>query len=125
VGNVTTFNSGGLFHITTNGTNGLPATIFNGTFSSQVTLTFEGTLSGGGEIYEIDGTISGTWYNGQTVTGQTVQDFIFTGPNGWMGTSTFGSGDTFIGTVPEPGTLGLLGTGLVGVAGILRKKLKT
>jgi hypothetical protein len=28
-------------------------------------------------------------------------------------------------TVPEPGTLGLLGTGLIGVAGIVRRKLKS
>jgi hypothetical protein len=124
VGSVTTFNSGGSFQITSNGSNGLPAVIFNGTFSSQVTLTFEGTISGG-DMYELKGTVSGTWYNGQTASGTTIQDYIFTGPNGWMGTSTFGSGDTFIAPVPEPGTLGLLGTGLVGLAGILRKKLKT
>jgi len=30
------------------------------------------------------------------------------------------SGDTFV--TPEPGTLGLLGTGLAGIAGLLRRK---
>lgn len=32
------------------------------------------------------------------------------------------SGDTFV--TPEPGTLGLLGTGLVGLAGMVRRKLR-
>jgi hypothetical protein len=32
------------------------------------------------------------------------------------------SGDTFV--TPEPGTLGLLGTGLVGIAGLVRRKFK-
>jgi hypothetical protein len=40
--------------------------------------------------------------------------------------SRLGSGDTILTTVaPESGTLGLLGTGLVGLAGLVRKKLKT
>lgn len=33
------------------------------------------------------------------------------------------SGDTIV--TPEPGTLGLLGTGLVGLAGLVRRKLRT
>jgi len=32
------------------------------------------------------------------------------------------SGDTIV--TPEPGTLGLLGTGLIGLAGIVRRKLR-
>jgi hypothetical protein len=41
-----------------------------------------------------------------------------------MGSVAVGSGDTVVANVPEPGTLGLLRTGLVGLAGIVRKKLK-
>jgi hypothetical protein len=44
--------------------------------------------------------------------------------NGSMSLTDRGSGDTIIGTVPEPGTLGLLGTGLLGLAGLLHRKLK-
>jgi len=120
-----TFNGGGTFTITGNGGGGLPnGTIFSGSFSGPVVLTLQSSTASG-NIYTISGPISGTWYNGATVTGATSQIYLFTGKNGWMGSSTVGSGDTILSTVPEPGTLGLLGTGLVGLAGVVRKKLKS
>jgi len=119
-----TFNGGGSFTITGNGTDGIPnTTIFNGSFSGPVTWTLI-TLANGTHNYTLTGSISGTWYNGSTVNGATVQLTINTGKGFFNGSTNISSGDTNIVTVPEPGTLGLLGTGLIGLAGALHRKLK-
>jgi hypothetical protein len=118
------FNGGGSFTITGNGTDGIPnGTIFNGTFSGPVTWTLI-TLANGTHNYTLTGSIVGTWYTGSTVDGATVQLTINTGKGYFNGSTNISSGDTNIVTVPEPGTLGLLGTGLIGLAGALRRKLK-
>jgi hypothetical protein len=117
------FAAGGSFQITGNGTNGIPNTvIFNGSFSGPVSWT-EVQLANGTYNYTLTGTISGTWYNGSTVYGATVQLTINTSKP-FDGMTTISSGDTNIAVVPEPGTLGLLGTGFVGLAGLLRRKIK-
>lgn len=120
-----TFAGGGSFVITGNGSNGLPSgAIFTGSFNGDVTWTLV-TLANGTHNYTLVGAITGTWYNGATVNGATVQLTINTGRGFFNGSTLISSGDTNIATVPEPGTLGLIGTGLVGLAGVLRKKLKS
>jgi hypothetical protein len=126
-----TFAAGGTFVITGNGTDGIPnGVIFNGTFSGPVTWTLI-TLSNGTHNYTLTGALTGTWFSGQTVYGATVQLTVNTGTGFFNGSTTISSGDTNITgnnlrtiTTPEPESISLLGTGLIGLAGILRRKLK-
>jgi hypothetical protein len=126
-----TFASGGSFVITGNGTGGIPnGIIFNGSFSGPVAWSLI-TLANGTHEYTLLGALTGTWFTGQSVNGATIQLTINTGKGFFNGSTTIASGDTDISgnhlrtvTTPEPTSLTLFGSGLVGLAGMLRRRLK-
>lgn len=109
---------GGTFTISGNGTNGVPnGVIFSGTFTNSPTWTYE-TLANGTHVYTLKGAIAG----GGAV-GATAQLTVNVGKGLFSGSADLSSGDTNL-SVPEPGTLGLLGTGLLGIGGLMRRKLR-
>jgi hypothetical protein len=118
-----TFAAGGTFTIVGNGINGVTAgTIFSGTFSGPLTWTLF-TLPNGTHNYTLSGTLTGSMTNGSPASGVSVQLTVNTHKGFFNGKTNISSGDTNLTTVtPEPGTLMLFGTGLVGLAGVLRKR---
>jgi PEP-CTERM motif len=109
---------GGTFTITGNGTNGVPnGVIFSGTFTNSPTWTITPEADGT-HSYTLSGAIAG----GGKV-GATVQLTVNVGKGLFSGSADLSSGDTNL-SVPEPGTLGLLGTGLLGIGGLMRRKLR-
>jgi hypothetical protein len=109
-------------------------TIFTGSFTGNVTWTLDGTCTTGSACtYTLSGNISGSYLGGPTVSGTTAQINITTTDGPYQG----GTGTKYIknltGTtaivgagsqVPEPGTLALMGTGLLSLAGAIKRKMR-
>ena len=111
--------AGGSFTITGNGSNGvLNGVIFSGSFTSA-TWTMV-TLANGTHNYTLTGAVLSA--SGQV--GATTQITVNTGTSLFQSSAALSSGNTNLSTtaVPEPGTLSLLGMGLLSLAGICHRK---
>jgi hypothetical protein len=127
------FNAGGSFDIVGSGKwahnlthqfCGTGCTLFTGSFSSTVTWTFTGVSGVAGKTrdYTLSGSLSGVNWLGNTTTGLTTQNISITPTNFMLSKGHINMGSESFST-PEPGTFGLLGTGLIGIAGMFRRKL--
>ena len=109
---------------TLTGTTSTHVTLFAGSFVGPVNWQLLSIGPHGyGYTFELSGTIRGQFWDGRTVNGTTTQ-YITIYKNQWTGDhgGNIGLGTTHL-LVPEPSTLGLLGTGLIGIAGTLRRKM--
>ena len=98
-------------------------TIFSGAFVGPIDWTLIAS-SKFFHAYELTGELKGQLYNGHMATGTTTQT-IYTY---WNQEKIDHSGGIHLGgstlnSTPEPGTLGMLGSGLLAMAGAIRRKI--
>lgn len=125
-----TFAAGGSFTVSMMGKSDDDAQggmLFTGTFTGPVTWTAtfvpnRGPHHAGAWMYTLKGNVSGTLSNGEKLSG-TIIETTFDVAQGKQFTTMarLDDGEADL-SVPEPGTLGLLASGLVGLALLIRKK---
>jgi hypothetical protein len=100
-----------------------PVALFTGSFIGPITWTVVSHTGLYNYVFTLSGEIYGMLYNGRYATGTTTQT-IYAYKNQWYrdGKGVLGLGTIGLNT-PEPGTLVLFGTGLIAVAGAVRRKL--
>lgn len=97
--------------------------VFSGTFTQAALFLQSVTGLGKNKTYSYD--LTGVFTNNAGASGTTSQLFFTTkSPLGKTGSGHVLSGNSGISVTPEPGTLALLGSGLVGIAGLVRRKVK-
>jgi PEP-CTERM motif len=96
--------------------------LFTGSFVGPISWTVVSAVHAN-YVFNLSGTIAGALWTGQTVTGtttQTIYSYTDQWPTDHKGVIHVGNSQL---AVPEPGTLSLLGTGLLTIAGTMRRKL--
>jgi hypothetical protein len=118
-----TFSSvGSSFKVMSMGNGGqLKGVIFSGAFVGPISWTLV-SQTGPSLIFQLSGTLSGQLLNGQFVSGTTTQLFHTSSAQLAKGIVHVISGQTHLAATPEPGTLGLMGLGLLGIASKVRRR---
>lgn len=122
----TFFAPGGSVSIAGNGSNGAPSgVLFSGAFSQNPSWT-RTTMPDGSYHYTFTGLATGVMADGSTTADMLIVVILdkFNG-DVFGGKSAIKNMTATIVRVPEPGTIGFMGAGLIGLVGAIRRKYKS